>query len=240
MARSCWVTVLVTCLQAALEGQLLQQGGQQRASSTRRGAGARGALRGCNDLLRATSEQPLPQEEATSSADAHADEPILRTTAVNASATAAAVGPISSMQQWEGNSLGGAVLNTAQNSMMQLWAQSGLAHTANMMDDDSTVGQDVQLSRTGGAKLFRTRSAEKHDLQPAPKRWQVDASVDGGASNKNALWETGGAARVSWGGRSSLEATKIVKGGMASHTEPVLNSAANGQQYMRMDDWGHE
>ena len=239
MARSCWVTVLVTCLQAALEGQLLQQGGQQRASSTRRGAGARGGLKGCNHLLRATSEQPLPQEEATSSADAQVDQPILRTTAVNASATAAAAGPISSMQQSNGNMLGGAVLNTAQNSMMQLWAESGLTHTANMMDDDSALGQDVQLSRAGGAKLSRKRSAETDDMQPAPKRWQVDASVDGGASNKNALWETGSAARVSWGGRSSLEATKIVNGGMALHTKSVL-SAANGQQYMRIDDWGHE
>ena len=238
------VTGLVICLQAGLEGQLQQQGVQQRASSRRREAGARGTLRGSNDPLRATSEQqllPLPHEEATTSPHAQADQPILRTTAVDAAATAAAAVPISSTQQWEGNSLVGRVLNTAQNSMVQPLAQSGLWHTANMAGDVLYVGQGVQLSRVGGAKLSRKRSAEKDDMQPAPKRWQVDASVDGDAKKRNTLLETANAARDSRGGRSSMEATQIgvLQGGMALHTESALNSAAIGQQYMRMDDWAY-
>lgn len=248
---SCWVTVVVICLQAGLEGQLQQQGvqqgsqqvGQQRASRRRRRAGAEGAL---DDPLRAMSEQPslpLPHEETTTSAHDQADKPMVRTTAVSAAAAAAAAAPISRVQQWEGSSLVGTVPSAAENSMTQRWAQSGLAHASNMTDDDSTLGQGVQLSRLGSAKVSRKRLADKSDMEPVSKWGQTDASVGGSASKRNTLWKVASAARVSRGGRNGMEAAQAEIGvadqGMALHTKSVLNSAAMSQQYMRMDDWGH-
>lgn len=232
-----------------------QQGGEQEGGQrvSRRQVVTRRASRLSNDSARATSEQPmshmdsaalasqpLPLGEATASAQAQADQPMLSTTAVDEAATAAAVAPASGMQHWEGgNSLLPRMANAAQSSMLQSVASSGAAS----MEEDSVVGQEagVQLGQVGGAKLSRKRAAVEDYVQPAAKRRQLDGSLTGGQSKNESLW-TAASAEVLGGGKNSMEATQgevgVAKGVMASHFITALNTAAMSQQYCRKDE-GH-
>ena len=227
-----------------------EQGGGQRV--TRRRVTTRRASRLSNDS--ATSEQPLPSMDmdfkahptglssqplplGEATASAQAGQPILRTTAVDGAATAAAVGPASRVQQWEDESLMARMANAAESSMLQsLAARSGTAS----MGEDSIVGQEagVQLGHVGSPKLSRKRSAVEDCVQPAAKRQQLDGSSTGGQSKKDIEWETASAAaaRVLGGGRNSMETAQgedgVPEGIMPSPFDSVLNT-------LRKDDWEH-
>ena len=239
-----------------------EQGGGQRV--TRRRVTTRRASRLSNDS--ATSEQPLPSMDmdfkahptglssqplplGEATASAQAGQPILRTTAVDGAATAAAVGPASRVQQWEDESLMARMANAAESSMLQSLARSGTAS----MEEDPIVGQEagVQLGQVGGAKLSRKRAAVEDYVQPAAKRRQLYGSVTGGGlSKQNGGWETASAAaaRVLGGGRNSMEAAQgevgvaevgVAEGIMASHYNSVLNTEAKGQLNVRKEYWEH-
>ena len=230
--------------------QGVQQGVGQRV--TRRRVTTRRASRLTNDSARPISEQPLPhmdstavpsqplpRGEATASAQTQADQPILRTTAVDEAATAAAVAPASRVQLWEDDNV---LASAAQGSMLQSLVRSDTAS----MEEDSIVGQEagVQLGQVGGAKVSRKRAAVEDYVQPAAKRWQLYGSLTGGQSKAESLWTTASAtaARVLRGGSNSMETAQgevgIAEGVMPLPFDSVLNIAAMSQQYCRQAE-GH-
>ena len=232
-----------------------EQGGGQRV--TRRRVTTRRASRLTNDSARPISEQPLPhmdytavpsqplpRGEATASAQAQADQPILRTTAIDEAATAAAVAPASRVQLWEDDSLLARMASAAQGSMLQSLVRSDTAS----MEEDSIVGQEagVQLGQVGGAKLCRKRSVVEDCVQPAAKRRrQLPAAVEGSLTMRNTLsgMASAAAADMLVGGRKSMEAAQgedgVAEGVMPSPFDLVLNTVAKGQQNMRKYDWEH-
>ena len=251
--------IVVIKLQAGLEAQLQQEEeveqeeeseGEQEEEGEQRlirsGVSTRRASRHVTDPARAVSEepllrthsralpsQPLSQEEVTDSALARDD----KLQAVTASR----------MQRWEGDSVVGSVTDAACDNMVQPSAQFGLAHTADMADHSTLrQGAGVQLGKIGGVKRPRKRSAEENDVQPAVKRRQLDGSLTGGVSNnlKNNLWGIASAARGLGLGRNGMEAAQaelgVAEAGVALHTKSLLNSAAMGQEYMMVDDWGYD
>lgn len=223
--------------------QRVVQGGQQKVTGRRRRAGARGAARGVTDTGAATFEEPsLPvqHEVASTAAQAQSGKPMLSNAAVSAAATATAEATAvaaapASRRRSEGNSVVARVPSAAQNSMVQPWAQAGVAPT---LKDDSGMAQGVQLRRVGGSKVSRKRAAEDDNEEHAAKRWQGD--VVGNASKTPSLGAGVNAARILEGGRNSMEIEQVDVGmdedGVAVHTKTAFESAVRRQ---RMDEWGH-
>ena len=227
---------MAICLQVELEG------------TSKRVSALRVPRRRSNDPVTVTTEEPrglpslsLPHEQASGSAQAQAEKPTFRTTAVDRAATAAAAAPTSSLQQWEGNNLVARVPAAARNSMMQAWAQSGLACK---MGDDTAQGSEagMQLGRVGGSKLSRKRSAEVTEAQPAAKRWQSKGSVAGGDSKRKSLWEIASAAKGLQGGSGGMEAAQgkveigVAEGNMALNHKRTSMKASFSSAVMEMDD----
>ncbi len=132
----------------------------------------------------------------------------LLATAVDTAATAAALAhpTISTMQQRQGSK--NLVGRAPVDGLMLLWAAA-----------QCRGGAGVQGGQGGGAKLSRKRSAEASGVQPAGKRWRVEAipsTVAGSLGQHDSMWEAANAAGNGGGSCSSDAGQGSAEGAVAS------------------------